>query len=185
MIPDLPYAQQARHARTPLRLHLPRDIPSVPGLVDEEQYQRDCEHLQPQRHPEDVAPLMRAGDDEIAQHRPHVRTGEEDGGPDANLLRVLVEEVHVLDEGETTCLARGEEEAHQRAQAVVAGKIGRQRRAKREERADSAGPEEDWSAAPAGDEGDPEYTTDAAVGGFWVSLSFANDDGVLGETRTS
>ena len=185
MIPDLPYAQQARHARTPLRLHLPRDIPSVPGLVDEEQRQRHREHLQPQRHPEDVAPLVRAGDDEIAQHWPHVRTGEEDGGPDANLPRVLVEEVHVLDEGEAARLARGEEEAHQRAQAVVAGKVGRQCRAQGEERADGAGPEEDWGAAPAGYERDPEYTADAAVGGFWVSLSVANDDGVLGETRTS
>jgi len=76
---------------------------------------------------------------------------------------VLVEEVDVLDECEAARLPRCEEEAHERSEAVVAGKIGVQRCAQCKERADETSPEEDGGAAPARYKGDPEDTPDTAV----------------------
>jgi hypothetical protein len=84
--------------------------------------------------------VRREGRESNVQEGTAVRRAEEDADPDTNLASVLVEEEHVLDEGETDDLTGGEENGGERAEDVVSLERLAEDGTEDEESADELGP---------------------------------------------
>ena len=139
------------------------NVAPVPSLVEKKADEEEVKTTDAEDKPVYVPPGASAREDEVRKQRTEIGRGKEDGGPDANLPGLFVEEEHVVNESQARGLPYGEGESLHRLHAVKDTEAGRPRTAQAEHGAGEENPEHYRRTTPNVQEGDGDHTSDATV----------------------